>query len=126
VNIPTVLFRTMQASKLYFLNMPFEERLQNLVKAYGEFDKEQLADGIMRIKKRLGGLETKTALSYLDQNEMANCFSILLRYYDKYYKKCLEEKNNKTRNIVWIDCNTSDTVTNMRQLLLQEESEVVG
>lgn len=126
VNIPTGLFRSIQAAKLYFLNMPFEERLQNIVKEYGDFDKEKLADGILRIKKRLGGLETKTALSYLDQGEMENCFGILLRYYDKYYRKCLEEKHGKTRNIVWIECNTSDTVTDMRQLLLlQEEPEVV-
>jgi len=36
-------------------------------------------------RKRLGGLETKNAIKYLSENNVADCFSILLHYYDKLY-----------------------------------------
>jgi tRNA 2-selenouridine synthase len=52
-------------------------------------DRQELADATARIQKKLGGLETKTALQHLDNNDLFGCFDILLKYYDKLYTKSL-------------------------------------
>ncbi len=94
VNIPTVFFKTMRAKKVYFLNIPFDARLDFIVKGYGKFEKEKLVNAIIRIKKRLGGLETQTAISFLIDDNLKECFSILLLYYDKFYLKSLHGRDN--------------------------------
>ena len=54
--------------------------------------KEQLVNAIIRIQKRLGGLETKTAINFLVEDNYKECFRILLKYYDKWYEKGLHAK----------------------------------
>ena len=63
--IPNEFWGKMRESPVYFLDIPFKERLHFLVNTYGNFEKENLLDAIERIKKRLGGLETKNAKSFL-------------------------------------------------------------
>jgi tRNA 2-selenouridine synthase len=89
VSIPHTLWATMRKSLVYFLEIPFEKRLAYLVDTYGKLDKQELADATSRIQKKLGGLETKTALQHLDNNDLFGCFDILLKYYDKLYTKSL-------------------------------------
>ncbi|WP_018612009.1 tRNA 2-selenouridine(34) synthase MnmH [Segetibacter koreensis] len=95
VSIPNNLYSYIQTRPVYFLEIPFEERLKYIVNTYGRFEKVKLAESITRITKRLGGLETKTALELLEAGNVSDCFKILLKYYDKYYLKCLEQKKNK-------------------------------
>jgi tRNA 2-selenouridine synthase len=94
VNIPTVFFKQMRQKQLYFLNIPFESRLDFIVANYGSFEKAKLINAIMRIQKRLGGLETKTAINALLENNIKACFEILLFYYDKFYLKSLQTREN--------------------------------
>lgn len=100
VNIPSVLYTYIKTRPVYFLEIPFEERLKHIVDTYGIFEKEKLAQCIMRIEKRLGGLETKTALQYLKSGDVLTCFKILLKYYDKYYLKCLDQKQD---NVLFVE-----------------------
>lgn len=90
VNIPGGLFQQMRNSPLFFLDIPFEERLQQILKDYGSHSKEQIIATILRIRKRLGGLETKMAVQAMLEDDTQNCFRILLKYYDKYYLGSLE------------------------------------
>ena len=94
VNIPTPFFRTMRSKKICFLNIPFENRLDFIVEHYGHFKKEKLVNAIIRIKKRLGGLETKTAINHLLEDNIKECFRVLLNYYDKYYLKSLHNRDH--------------------------------
>jgi tRNA 2-selenouridine synthase len=91
LNLPHPFFRNMQDQPLYFLNIPFEERLKFILEGYGKFKHEDLVNAILRIRKRLGGLETKNAIDHLLENNMKECFRILLRYYDKQYTVSLEK-----------------------------------
>lgn len=90
INIPVALFQQMRNSPLYFLDIPFEERLLQIVKDYGAHPKEQMIATILRIRKRLGGLETKMAVQAMLDDDVTGCFRILLKYYDKYYLGSLE------------------------------------
>ncbi|MBL7683868.1 MAG: tRNA 2-selenouridine(34) synthase MnmH [Flavipsychrobacter sp.] len=110
VNIPHELWKQMRASQVYFLEVPFEERLQYIVADYGRKDKEKLVNAIIRIQKRLGPLETKTAVNHLLEDNIKDCFEILLKYYDKQYNKGLLERAPDT--IHKISCNSVDAANN--------------
>ena len=48
------------AGPRFFLDIPFEERLAYITEEYGKLPAERLEAAILRIEKRLGGLEAKT------------------------------------------------------------------
>jgi len=116
VNIPAPLHKSIQNCPLYFLEIPFEKRLQYIIDGYGKFEKEALAEAIIRIKKRLGGLETKTALAFLEEDDLHNCFGILLKYYDKQYLKCLRQKDEQFKPVKKIVCEDTDAIVNTRAM----------
>ena len=87
VLIPTPLFHLLRNSTCYFLTIPFKQRLAFILEGYGKFDKQSLIDATLRIEKRLGGLETKTAVNHITEGAFKEAFSILLKYYDKWYEK---------------------------------------
>ena len=87
VIIPTSFFQWMRKSTCYFLTIPFEQRLDFIVEGYGKLDTKSLVEATQRIQKRLGGLETKNAIQYIEQGAIKEAFSILLKYYDKWYEK---------------------------------------
>ena len=74
INLPTPFWNQMRSSPIQFFDIPFEDRLDYLTLTYGKFEKEELVNGIMRIQKRLAGLETKNAISYLIANDCRECF----------------------------------------------------
>jgi len=116
VNLPNELFKTMQQSPIYFLNIPFDQRLENITDTYGKFRKEDLVPAIMRIQKRLGGLNTKNAINYLLENNHKESFRILLGYYDKYYSHSFHARNNKDHLLSSIQCDGVDTSTIIKKL----------
>ena len=79
---------------VYFIQIPFEARLDFITNAYGSHEKEKLVNAIIRIQKRLGPMETKIAIGFLLENNYKECFKILLCYYDKYYLKGLNSREN--------------------------------
>jgi tRNA 2-selenouridine synthase len=118
MQIPNSLWYTMRKSKLYFIDIPFEERLNYLTVEYGIHPTEKLVNSIIRIQKRLGGLETKNAINFLIENNHKESFRILLAYYDKWYKKGLFARDNAQDLITTIKAEVVDTATNI-QLLRQ-------
>lgn len=98
VSIPHLLWRSMRKSKVYFLDIPFEFRLNYLVETYGRLEKQALIDATLRIQKKLGGTETKLACKYLEENECKASFEILLKYYDKLYLKSLKTRENTIKD----------------------------
>ncbi len=94
LNIPHALWHTIRKKPLYFVEVPFEERLHNIVLEYGPLEKDKLISSIIRIQKRLGPLETKNAIAYLVENDLKECFRILLQYYDKTYEKGLHNRES--------------------------------
>jgi len=94
VGIPKPFWFQMRQSKLFFLDIPFEKRLNYIVKAYGTFESESLIECVLKIRKRLGGLETKNVLQFIEQGNIKDAFSILLKYYDKMYAQSLLNRDN--------------------------------
>lgn len=94
INISNTLWKRMQASPLIFLDIPFEERLNYIVKEYGVCPVEKLIESVVRIKKRLGGLTAKMTIQYLEEGNIKEAFRSLLLYYDKQYLKGQHNRSN--------------------------------
>ncbi len=116
VNIPNAMWATMRKSKLYFLEIPFEERLAHLVEEYGQLDRQRLIDAIGRISTKLGGLNARMAIQFLEEGNTLESFRILLKYYDKLYLKGLHNREGLDTLLHTIECNTV-TTENAQQLV---------
>lgn len=117
LQIPMPLWYTMRKSPVYFIDVPFKKRLNFITDIYSKLSKEQLINAIIRIQKRLGGLETKNAINYLLEDNYIECFRILLKYYDKWYDKALANRENLSSLLNKIPCSGVDTNTNIQKLL---------
>ncbi len=116
VNIPSTLFKQMRTKPVLFLDVPFEERLEHIVHEYGKLDKERMVNAIIRIKKRLGGLETKNAINYLIEDNIKESFRILLKYYDKWYEKSMQTRENWQQLVKKLPAEKCDAASNARML----------
>ena len=83
----------------------------------GITDRDKLITGIIRIQKRLGGLETKTAVNCLLENDVEGAFRVLLKYYDKWYEKGLSSREPGAPLPVNIQTTSVDPVRNAQLLL---------
>ena len=117
LNLPLPFWLQMRKSHVYFLEIPFEERLEYLVNDYGKCEREQIVTAIIRIKKRLGGLETKLAVNFLLEDNLKECFRILLTYYDKHYLKGLQNRENWQQRVSYVTSPKVDADNNTRLLL---------
>jgi len=118
INLPGELWHTMRQSPVFFLDIPFEERLKHIVEEYGCLEKERIIDAIVRIKERLGGLEAKRAIEFLNEGNTIESFRILLKYYDKWYTKGLHNRENINSLLHLINCE-SVSPENAKKLVQQ-------
>ncbi len=117
INMPLAFWQTMRAAPLYFLEVPFEERLNYITAEYGKFKQEDLVSSIMRIRKRLGSLNAKNAINFIIEGNLKEAFSILLVYYDKYYSIGLHDRNYLDKLLTTVPCKCVDATTNCEQVL---------
>ena len=117
VGIPKVFWQQMQDSPLYFIDIPFCERVGYIEKTYSIFDKRNLIDCTLKIQKRLGGLNTKNAIQFFSENNFREAFSILIEYYDKMYSKSLNNRCN-LKSLKKITCNKIDCADTAKKLCL--------
>jgi tRNA 2-selenouridine synthase len=104
VNIPNELWKNMRHSAVYFLDIPFEERLKHIVQEYGSLEQEKVIDAITRISQKLGNLNAKTAILLLKEDKITESFDILLKYYDKLYFKSLHNREGINSLLHTVEC----------------------
>jgi tRNA 2-selenouridine synthase len=112
IQIPMPLWYTIRSSKVLFIEIPFAQRLENIVAQYGKHAQEQLVSAVLRIQKRLGGLDTKIAVSFLLENRIYAAFDILLQYYDKQYGRALNNRALPPKMLQQITAPTVDATQN--------------
>jgi len=93
VIIPEQLFIKMSTAPLAFIDIPFEIRVERLMKEYGGFDAAMLSSLIDRISKRIGGDIANSAKISLRQGDIKNAVSIVLAYYDKTYQYGISKRD---------------------------------
>lgn len=116
VNIPNELWKIMRQSPVYFLDIPFEERLRHIIQEYGQLDPKKVEEAIIRISQKLGNLNAKTAILLLKEGKIAESFDILLKYYDKQYFKSLHNREGINSLLQTVECK-SVTPENASQLI---------
>lgn len=117
VMVPTPFFKLMRSSPCYFLHIPFDSRLDFIVKQYGSFSKADLIAATLRIQKRLGGLETKNTIQHIENAEITAAFEILLKYYDKWYSKFSKPTSELTQQIMNVEAGSVNEDENANLLL---------
>ena len=123
-NIPIGIWQQMRNAKLYFAELPFEKRLQNITEDYGKLPLEKLSEATLRISKRLGPNETKMVLQHLQQNNIEAAFAILLTYYDKQYaKSMLQREEPDTQIIKFAATDDVDIAEKLQQIIKQTNYE---
>ena len=96
VSIPNAFYLAMGTMPVYFLDVPFQERTKHLVDTYANLNQDKLAESIGRIAKRLGNDRAKLALEALASKNYHKVVEITLFYYDKYYLKGLQKREETT------------------------------
>ena len=99
------------------LVVSFEKQLSFIIENYGQHNKEKIISAILRIKKKLGGLEMKSAINFLLEDDINSCFGILLKYYDKLYLKSTNSRDLNQRPIITIPSESTDRKINLNKLL---------
>ncbi len=122
LNIPKPLWETMRAAPVFFLDIDFEHRLENICREYGVLPVEKLAHATGRISKRLGPLETKNTLFFLENGNIKEAFRILLTYYDKHYKKGLYNRSELEKLLTILPC---PSVSPANACLLQNQYQLL-
>lgn len=97
VQLPKPFFKRMQTAPTLVIEVPKELRIQKLAEEYCRTEPALLEAAILRIKKRLGGLDTKKALEAIHSGDMEKMVDIALTYYDKAYSYDLAKKQQVLR-----------------------------
>jgi tRNA 2-selenouridine synthase len=113
--IPPEFFACMSESPLIFIDMNQGLRIKRLVDDYGKFPVAELKNSIEKISDKLGGLNARTAISFLDGGNLANSAEISLKYYDKTYMYGLSHKHNSQK--ISICTETSDAKVNAGSII---------
>lgn len=114
VYVPDILFDKLLKSPLVMFELDRELRLDRLVREYGCFEKQILAQSVEKIQKRLGGLRTKAALDALAKNNYREVADIALQYYDKGYANSLSRRNPP---VLSIKANEDNPMATARELV---------
>jgi tRNA 2-selenouridine synthase len=91
--IPEPLFFKMRDAILIKIIVPKNARAKRLVREYGLFEKEKLAEQLIKIRERMGGQNLKTAMQALESGNMEKVAELSLQYYDKAYKHAGRDRN---------------------------------
>ena len=123
INLPNNLWFTMRKAKLFFLDIPFEERLQHIYEEYGGLNRESMIEAIGRIREKLGGLHAKQAIEFLEEGNTLESFRILLQYYDKFYHKALHNRQDIQSLLHSVHCD--HVTTDNAQKIIEQAQEVI-
>ena len=113
--IPNPIFHQMRQAPVMKIIVPFQERVDFLVKEYGVLDKEFLIESTLRIGKRLGPEQTRDAVLAIRENRMDDFIKIVLVYYDKTYANGQGKREKESIHI--IKCSSTNAEENCTLLL---------
>ena len=85
VKIPDGIYNQMRSNIVVEIDVPLENRIENIARDYASFPKDKLAEATRRIEKKLGNKNMNDGINYLNENDFYNWIKILLDYYDKTY-----------------------------------------
>lgn len=85
VKLPDSLYQAIRNAPVTELVVPDEVRRERILREYGSFPVEQLAEKTAQLHKRLGLERTRTAITALREGRLHDWLDCILPYYDKTY-----------------------------------------
>ena len=110
VNLVPDLFRQKNSAPYIFLDVTKEARIKHLVKNYGGHPVEKIIEATLGIQKKLGGNETKEALTHIRAGNASDAAYILLKYYDRRYQLSIEKHQPQIKLHVTVGEEEPETV----------------
>jgi len=104
--IPFEFFNQMKIAERIEIVKDESERINELIKTYSIYSKNELKNAVNKISRRLGPQRTKKAIEAIDLEDWKEvCHSVL-----EYYDKCYEHERNKKLKLIQLDLtNKSDS-----------------
>jgi len=93
--LPHDLFLRMQQAPLVELSLPFETRLERLIRDYVQTSNEALAEVFRSLERRIGGDRVKMAIRALEEKHYKEAARIALHYYDTVYQQQLTKNPDR-------------------------------
>lgn len=97
--VPEALWQRKQNATYHVIGLPLEERLDHLVKVYGEHSRQSLLASVQAISKRLGGLRLAEATAALEAGDLHQVCRIVLAYYDRTYQASIDRLAEDKRHL---------------------------
>lgn len=93
-HLPNSLVQEIMRSRFYYIDVPIEERLENLMGRYGHAPKEELVSAVKRISKRLGSQLSHEIIHSIESGQCLQAFESLIIYYDRTYQYQISKRSN--------------------------------
>ncbi len=89
------IHRNIRTAPLVLLDVPRDQRVENLVRDYAGFPEKDLTEAVLRIRPRLGDRMAQEAVESIRSGKFRHTVERVLHYYDKTYRYGLNrrEKN---------------------------------
>lgn len=85
-------FARKKSAPVVLLERSLDERIDRLVAAYGQASRAELSETFMRIAKRLGDQNARSAVDHVQQGNLADAARIALHYYDRTYAESVASR----------------------------------
>ncbi len=112
--IPHGLWLQMLKAPIIKLEIPFELRVQKLVKDYSTSKIDDLKICVLKISSKLGPLNTKLCLHHLSEGNLSDVARLSLLHYDKSYEFGYKNKN---QSIILVPSDTIDSEINALKVI---------
>ncbi|MCC6721285.1 MAG: tRNA 2-selenouridine(34) synthase MnmH [Bacteroidia bacterium] len=123
VVIPYEFYSNYRKANIIVLNIPFERRLNNLVKVYGKYDKMEIVESFKKINKKLGGQHVQAAIEFVANDKLKDAAALALKYYDKTYKYGLQNKNTDQ---IFETSFEEESISDITQKLIETANEKIS
>lgn len=96
VHVPQTLLQQMRGAPLLLIEVPLAARIKRLVADYRTSDRELLISAARRIEKKLTKAKLNQVIELLEADNFSGACEILLGYYDRYYNRGLDKRQNQS------------------------------
>ena len=100
VDLPEPIFSQLISSRCFEMKRTNDDRVQHLVKMYGDIDPELLISAFKRISLKLSSDYTNKAISAISSGNLDVAARLALVYYDKTYAHGLTKRDSSLRTDV--------------------------
>jgi tRNA 2-selenouridine synthase len=84
--IPNPFWEKMLMSPYWVVERSREERVQQILKDYGDSPTEDLLDSLQRVSRKMGPQHAKTAAEHIQTGHLEAAVHLFLDYYDRFYE----------------------------------------